>query len=112
MCCFLCLIGFVLFDASSVADFWDCIVSMFGGGQIKTGYDREPVLSEKLCSDHPDCGDRGDAASCEIIWKIAEKERLKADADIAEILLLVMLLLLCVAFLVDGSFNPFLYFRF
>ena len=30
--------------------------------------------------DHPDCGDRGDAASCEIIWKIAEKERLKADA--------------------------------
>ena len=77
---FFVLIGFVLFDASSVADFWDCIVSMFGGGQIKPGYDREPVLSEKLCSDHPDCGDRGDAASCEIIWKIAEKERLKADA--------------------------------
>ena len=49
-------------------------------GTDKTGYDREPVLSEKLCSDHPDCGNRGDAASCEIIWKIAEKERLKADA--------------------------------
>ena len=81
-------------------------------GTDKTGYDREPVLSEKLCSDHPDCGDQGDAASCEIIWKIAEKKGLKQTLDIAEILLLVMLLLLCVAFLVDGSFNPFLYFRF
>ena len=49
-------------------------------GTDKTGYDIESVLSEKLCRDHPDCGDRGDAASCEIIWKIAEKERLKADA--------------------------------
>lgn len=39
---FFVLIGFVLFDASSVADFWDCIVSMFGGGQIK------PVTTESL----------------------------------------------------------------
>ena len=27
-------------------------------------------------------------------------------------ILLVLLLLLCTAFLVDGSYNPFLYFRF
>ena len=32
--------------------------------------------------------------------------------DIFEILFLVLLLLTCTAYLVDGSFNPFLYFRF
>ena len=31
---------------------------------------------------------------------------------IVEPLVLVVLLLLCTAYLVDGSFNPFLYFRF
>ena len=44
--------------------------------------------------------------------RLQKKKGLKQTLDIAEILLLVMLLLLCVAFLVDGSFNPFLYFRF
>ena len=31
---------------------------------------------------------------------------------IAEPLALIALLLICTAFLVDGSYNPFLYFRF
>ena len=33
-------------------------------------------------------------------------------AAVAEPFVLMMLLLLCTAYLVDGSFNPFLYFRF
>ena len=31
---------------------------------------------------------------------------------IVPVLLLILLLLICTAYLVDGSFNPFLYFRF
>lgn len=42
-------------------------------GTDKTGY-TESVLSEKLCRDHPDCGDRGDAASCEIIWRLQKRK--------------------------------------
>ena len=109
---FFVLIGFVLFDASSVADFWDYIVSMFGGGQIKV------VTTESLYY----------LKSYVVVILIAvigatplpvrlygilkKKKCLKQTLDIAEIILLVILLLLCVAFLVDGSFNPFLYFRF
>ena len=109
---FFVLIGFVLFDASSVADFWDGIVSMFGGGQIK------PVTTESMyylksyavviltavigVTPFP----------VRLYGRLQKKKGLKQTLDIAEIILLVILLLLCVAFLVDGSFNPFLYFRF
>lgn len=109
---FFVLIGFVLFDASSVANFWDCIVSMFGGGQIK------PVTTESLYYLKSYAGIILTAVigatplPVRLYGRLQKKKGLKQTLDIAEILLLVMLLLLCVAFLVDGSFNPFLYFRF
>ena len=109
---FFVLIGFVLFDASSVADFWNCIVSMFGGGQIK------PVTTESLYYLKSYAGIILTAVigatplPVRLYGRLQKKKGLKQTLDIAEILLLVMLLLLCVAFLVDGSFNPFLYFRF
>ena len=109
---FFVLIGFVLFDASSVADFWDCIVSMFGGGQIK------PVTTESLYYLKSyaviilTAVIGATPLPARLYGRLQKKKGLKQTLDIAEILLLVMLLLLCVAFLVDGSFNPFLYFRF
>ena len=109
---FFVLIGFVLFDASSVADFWDCIVSMFGGGQIK------PVTTESLyyLKSYAEiiltAVIGATPLPVRLYGRLQKKKGLKQTLDIAEILLLVMLLLLCVAFLVDGSFNPFLYFRF
>ena len=109
---FFVLIGLVLFDASSVADFWDCIVSMFGGGQIK------PVTTENLYYLKSyaviilTAVIGATPLPARLYGRLQKKKGLKQTLDIAEILLLVMLLLLCVAFLVDGSFNPFLYFRF
>ena len=35
-----------------------------------------------------------------------------AVIDILEPIVLMVMLLLCTAYLIDGSFNPFLYFRF
>ena len=43
------------------------------------------------------------------LWKQIRPTRVGAVAEIAG---QVLLLLLCTAYLVDGSFNPFLYFRF
>ena len=43
---------------------------------------------------------------------LLENRRTQKVADIAEIILLGVLLVVVTAFLVDGSFNPFLYFRF
>ena len=47
------------------------------------------------------------------VWKKLKKNnRFASVSIIAEPLMLVVLLILCTAYLVDGSFNPFLYFRF
>ena len=46
-----------------------------------------------------------------IIGKLKET-KLKVVIDILEPIYLIGLLLLCTAFLIDASFNPFLYFRF
>ena len=40
------------------------------------------------------------------------EEKYPRACALAEPLVLLALLLLCTAYLVDGSFNPFLYFRF
>ena len=99
---FFVLIGFVLFDASSVADFWNCIVSMFGGGQIK------PVTTENLYYLKSyaviilTAVIGATPLPARLYGRLQKKKGLKQTLDIAEILLLVMLLLLCVAFLVDG----------
>jgi alginate O-acetyltransferase complex protein AlgI len=44
--------------------------------------------------------------------RLMAQEKTAKIVSIAEPMVLVALLLLCTAYLVDGSFNPFLYFRF
>ncbi|MBE7034660.1 MAG: MBOAT family protein [Ruminococcaceae bacterium] len=44
--------------------------------------------------------------------KITENKKLAAVWDVVEILLIAVLFLLSTAYLADGAFNPFLYFRF
>ena len=81
-------------------------------GTDKTGYDRESVLSESYAGIILTAVIGATPLPVRLYGRLQKKKGLKQTLDIAEILLLVMLLLLCVAFLVDGSFNPFLYFRF
>ena len=48
-----------------------------------------------------------------MLWKKAQEAKSLAPVlTVAEPLCTLALLALCTAFLVDGSFNPFLYFRF
>ena len=47
-----------------------------------------------------------------LVKNLAVKQSDTAAARVLEPVVLILLLLLCTAYLVDGSFNPFLYFRF
>ena len=47
-----------------------------------------------------------------LVKRIALRLANKRIGTILELILLIAVLLLCTAYLVDGSFSPFLYFRF
>ena len=47
-----------------------------------------------------------------IINKLRENKVMNKVLNVSEILVLLLLLVVSTAYLVDGSFNPFLYFRF
>lgn len=109
---FFVLIGFVLFNASSLADFFGCAASMFGGGQIKV-VTAESLYYLKSYAIVIMAAMIGATPLPVRLYGILQKKKcFRKMFDIAEIILLVILVFLCVAFLVDGSFNPFLYFRF
>ncbi|MBQ4607322.1 MAG: MBOAT family protein, partial [Clostridia bacterium] len=45
------------------------------------------------------------------VW-LAEKSKIASAVQMAAPVVMTVLLIVCTAYLVDGSFNPFLYFRF
>lgn len=105
-------VSFVIFDASDLQQAFSYLKAMFGG----SGY---PLLSSEFLYYF---------RSYFVIFVIALfgatplpaklRGRIRQTAagehvlTIAEPLALIALLLICTAFLVDGSYNPFLYFRF
>ena len=105
-------VSFVIFDASDLQQAFSYLKAMFGG----SGY---PLLSSEFLYYF---------RSYFVVFVIALfgatplpaklHGRLRQTAagehvlTIAEPLALIALLLICTAFLVDGSYNPFLYFRF
>lgn len=105
-------VSFVIFDASDLQQAFSYLKAMFGG----SGY---PLLSSEFLYYF---------RSYLVVFVIALfgatplpaklRGRIRQTAagehvlSIAEPLALIALLLICTAFLVDGSYNPFLYFRF
>ncbi len=106
------MVSFVIFDASDLQQAFSYLKAMFGG----SGY---PLLSSEFLYYF---------RSYVVVFVIALfgatplpaklRGRIRQTAagehvlSIAEPLALIALLLICTAFLVDGSYNPFLYFRF
>ena len=107
---FFLLISFVLFNAFSLEGAIVEIKAMFGLGNL-------PFLSAEAGYYFKSYGVIfliaiiGATPFGKILWnKIAvRKEKIMNGA---EVILVILALLLVTAFLVDGSFNPFLYFRF
>ncbi len=106
------ILGFVLFDAAGVGDAFANIGAMFGASGLPA------VTSETLYNLRSYGVVLVISVICAtpFISKLAARVRNSAAGDrvlnIAEPVLIIVALAVCTAFLVDGSFNPFLYFRF
>lgn len=120
------VISFVIFDAIDMPSAVNSIGCMFGFGDVpmisaeSIYYLRSygilivlavigatPVLNRIVTSvlNEDDLESAAHAGGNGFCWR-------KVFMTIAEPIVLILLLLLCTSYLVDGSFNPFLYFRF
>ncbi len=100
-------VSFVIFNAESMTQAGQDLAGMFGLGGVPlvTGeavyYLRSYALTFLLCI----------LGSTPVVKRLTSRIPEKAAA-VLEPVVLTALLLLCTGYLVDGSFNPFLYFRF
>ena len=105
-------LGFVLFDADSIRDAATSVCAMFGGGGLPL------VGQESLYALRSGAVLLLSAAvgatplPQRLITAAQQKTAGRAVLAVLEPVGLCLLLAVCTAFLVDGSFNPFLYFRF
>ena len=104
----LVVISFVLFNAESFSQAGSDLARMFGFGGI-------PAVTEATLYYLRSYGvlfAAGFIGATPLVKTIAAKIRATKIGAVLEPLALILLLLLCTASLVDGSFSPFLYFRF
>ena len=104
------IFSFVLFDASGLSAALVCITQLLGLGGLPLSSPQAVYLlgSNALLLTAAMVG----ATPAPKIAAQAIARRWPRVSALLEPVMLVLLLLLCTAFLVDGSYNPFLYFRF
>ena len=104
------IFSFVLFDASGLSAALVCITHLLGLGGLPLSSPQAAYLlgSNALLLTAAMVG----ATPAPKIAAQAIARRWPRVSALLEPVMLVLLLLLCTAFLVDGSYNPFLYFRF
>ena len=108
----LVMISFVIFNAANMSEAFVYISSMFGIGEValmsaETLYYLRSNLVILMI------GVVGATPLCKhLAAKLEHSEKGTVILGILEPVVLIGLLILCTAYLVDGSFNPFLYFRF
>ena len=104
------IFSFVLFDASGLSAALVCITQLLGLGRLPLSSPQAAYLlgSNALLLTAAMVG----ATPAPKIAAQAIAQRWPRVSALLEPVMLVLLLLLCTAFLVDGSYNPFLYFRF
>ena len=109
---FLVMVSFVIFDAESVAAAFSHISAMFGG-QALPALTVESVYYLKSYLVILALALIGATPLPKKLAALVEKGRYTRIAcHIAEPVACLALLTVCTAYLIDGSFNPFLYFRF
>ena len=104
------IFSFVLFDASGLSAALVCITQLLGLGGLPLSSPQAAYLlgSNALLLTAAMVG----ATPAPKIAAQVIARRWPRVSSLLEPVMLVLLLLLCTAFLVDGSYNPFLYFRF
>lgn len=104
------MISFVIFSGNKMEDIIMQILGLFGIGTagvvstVSIHYLKSYLIILLV----------GIIGSTPLIKKLAEnlENKFPKIINIAEILLITALLILCTSYIIDGSFNPFLYFRF
>ena len=102
------VLGFVLFNAADLSQTVSDIAGMFGFGGV-------PLVSEPALyylRSYAVVFLISLIGATPIVRDMARKLSKKPIGAVLEPIVLIMMLLVCSAYLVDGSFNPFLYFRF
>ena len=102
------VIGFVLFNATSLSQAVSDIGGMFGFGGV-------PLVSAPALYYLRSYGPLfllSFVGATPVVKQVAGKISQTRIGAVLEPVLLIALLLICTGYLVDGSFNPFLYFRF
>ena len=105
---FLVMISFVLFNADTLSQAGSDIAGLFGFGGV-------PALTEQTLYYLRSYGLLfllGFIGSTPVIRDTARRVGESRIGAVLEPLVLILLLLVCTGYLVDGSFSPFLYFRF
>jgi alginate O-acetyltransferase complex protein AlgI len=102
------VLGFVLFNAESMAQAGSDLAGMFGFGGF-------PLVSKETLyylKSYALLFLVGFVGATPVVKNGAIRIGKTKVGAVAEVLLLIGILLVCTAYLVDGSFSPFLYFRF
>lgn len=106
------LISFVLFDSESLSSAVSAVGSLFGlkGLPLVTANTLYFLKSYAVIIIMAAVGSTPLIKS--LVTRVKGTKGGAAVIDILEPIVLMVMLLLCTAYLIDGSFNPFLYFRF
>ncbi len=107
---FIVMISFILFDSATMAEFASRMAGLFNFGNLVSAetlyylrsYGILLILSVVGCTDYP---------KRVAVW-LTEKAKTAPVMQVVAPVFMTVMLLVCTAYLVDGSFNPFLYFRF
>ena len=109
---FIITTSFVIFNATDMGEAFEYIKCMFGFGNVPL-VSQEYIYYLKSYAVPMVIALVGATPVVKsIVNKITEKKPVKAAMVVVEPVVLVALFVVVTAFLVDGSFNPFLYFRF
>ena len=104
----LVCISFVIFNAENLAQAGSDLRSMFGFGAV-------PAVTEETLyylKSFAVLFIVGILGATPVVKRTGERLYNTKAGAVLEMLVLILLLLVCTAYLVDGSFSPFLYFRF
>ena len=102
------IISFVLFNAESFAQAGSDLAGMFGFGNV-------PLVSEQTLyylKSYSLLFVTGFIGATPLVRDTANRLSKYKVISVIEPVVLILLLLICTGYLVDGSFSPFLYFRF
>lgn len=109
---FFVIISFVIFNAADLPEAMQYIGAMFGAGDYPLISAECIYYAESYALTFVIAIFAATPIAKNVINKAKENETRENLINVLEVVALVLLVLFTTAYLVDGSFNPFLYFRF